>query len=76
MNEQKSGAHETEMSQSRKGPSNGPKRPRIDWADPRIPVGNAPPLPRWPLAVAGLAWVAWVAFLVVMMLSRAQAVTA
>ncbi len=45
------------------------KKPRIDWEDPNIPVGNAPPLPRWPLAVTGLAWLAWGVFLVVMMLA-------
>ncbi len=44
------------------------KSPRIDWTDPRIPVGNAPPLPRWPLAVATIAWLAWVAFLVAMLM--------
>lgn len=51
---------------SETGTSNESKRPRIDWADPNVPVGNAPPLPRWPLIVAGIAWLAWVVFLVVM----------
>ena len=49
------------------------KKPRIDWADPTIPVGNAPPLPRWPLGVAGLAWLGWVLFLLMMVLSRSPA---
>ena len=46
------------------------ERPRIDWEDPSVPVGNAPALPRWPLAAFGIAWLVWVAFLVAMMLSR------
>lgn len=52
---------------SKTGSSDDTGRPRIDWEDPKIPVGNAPPLPRWPLVVTGLGWLAWVAFLVVMM---------
>jgi hypothetical protein len=53
--------------ESKTGSSDETGRARIDWEDPKIPVGNAPPLPRWPLVVAGMAWLAWVAFLVVMM---------
>lgn len=60
---------------SQNSSSDEPQKPRIDWADPNVPVGNAPPLPRWPLVIAGIAWLAWVAFLVVMMLSRGQAPT-
>ena len=45
------------------------KKPGIDWNDPQVPIGNSPPLPRWPLAVAAFAWLAWVAFLIAMMLS-------
>ena len=48
-------------------------KPRIDWEDPTVPVGNAPRLPRWPLAVMGLAWLVWVVFLAVMLLSIVQA---
>ena len=47
--------------------SEEPRKPRIDWADPSVPVGNAPPLPRWPLTVSVIAWLAWVAFLVTML---------
>lgn len=47
-----------------------PKRPRIDWNDPDVPAGNAPPLPRWPLMLAALLWVGWLAFLVVMAVVR------
>ena len=43
------------------------KAPRINWEDPSVPVGNSPPLPRWPLVMATLAWLAWVVFLVVML---------
>jgi hypothetical protein len=46
------------------------KKPRVDWTDPRVPIGNAPPLPWWPLAVSGIAWLAWLGFLAAMMLSR------
>lgn len=43
------------------------KEPRINWEDPSVPVGNAPPLPRWPLVLFTLAWLAWVMFLVAML---------
>ena len=46
------------------------KRSGVDWADPSVPVGDAPPLPYWPLALAGIAWSSWGVFLVVMLLSR------
>lgn len=42
------------------------KRLGSPWDDPNVPIGDAPPLPRWPLAVFSLAWVGWLAFLVVM----------
>ncbi len=48
--------------------SNDKKR-GVNWEDPSVPIGNAPPLPRWPLVLAGIAWLAWVVFLVVMMLA-------
>ena len=51
------------------GSSDEPKKPRIDWADPNVPVGNAPPLPRWLLPVSAIAWLAWVVFLVVMVVN-------
>ena len=47
-----------------------PKRPRINWNDPDVPAGNAPPLPRWPLVLAALLWVGWLGFLVAMALMR------
>ena len=43
---------------------------RIDWDDPEVPIGDAPSLPRWPLALTGLAWVAWVVFLIVVAVGR------
>jgi hypothetical protein len=42
----------------------------VDWADPTVPVGNAPPMPRWPLILAGLAWGLWIVFLVLMTVGR------
>lgn len=41
----------------------------IDWEDPSVPIGNAPPLPRWPVAVSALVWASWIALLVAMVLS-------
>jgi hypothetical protein len=37
----------------------------VDWADPTVPVGDAPALPRWPLIVLGVAWTGWIIFLMV-----------
>jgi hypothetical protein len=39
-----------------------PKAP-TKWDDPTVPAGNAPPMPKWPLALMLSVWVAWVAFL-------------
>jgi len=52
--------------------SDQPKRPRIDWADPKVPVGNAPPMSRWLLYVTGASWLAWIVFLIAMAASRYQ----
>ena len=46
------------------------KKPRIDWADPDVPAGNAPPLSRWPFAMALVCWLGWIAFLVSTALAR------
>ena len=51
------------------GSGDEPKKPRIDWADPNVPVGNAPPMPRWPLTAAAIAWIVWVVFLVAMLVA-------
>ncbi len=45
----------------------------IDWSDPSVPVGNAPPMPVWPVVLGGIAWVGWVVFLIVMALTRSVA---
>lgn len=37
----------------------------VDWADPAVPVGDAPTLPRWPLYVLSVAWIGWTIFLMV-----------
>ena len=42
------------------------------WADPSIPVGNAPPMSPWLLVLAAAAWAAGIAFLVVMASWRMQ----
>jgi hypothetical protein len=41
-----------------------------DWNDPNVPVGDAPPVPRWPLYVWVTLWLAWIAFLVAMVIIR------
>ncbi len=51
------------------------KKPGVDWADPDVPAGNSPPLPRWPLALSALAWIAWLAFLVLMAVERTASAT-
>ncbi len=38
---------------------------RVDWDDPAIPAGNAPPLPSWPSWVTGALWALWVGYLAV-----------
>lgn len=50
------------------------KKSRVNWDDPSVPAGNAPPMPRWPVVVTTIAWLAWVVFLVVMLASRYDAV--
>ncbi len=44
-----------------------PEKQGVDWNDPAVPVGNAPPMSRWPLAVLGVAWLGWLVFLAVML---------
>ncbi len=51
-------------------PSADEKRRGVDWEDPSIPVGDAPPLPKWPLVLLGVAWLASMAFLALMVVSR------
>ena len=46
------------------------KKPVVDWADPSIPVGDSPPLPKWPAVVLGVAWVGWLVFLALMAVSE------
>ncbi len=49
------------------------KKSRVDWGDPTVPVGNSPPMPRWPVVATALAWVAWIVFLIAMLASRYDA---
>ena len=53
--------------------SENQKKTRVNWDDPSVPVGNSPPMPRWPLVVSAMAWIAWVVFLIVMLASRYDA---
>jgi hypothetical protein len=43
-----------------------------NWNDPTIPAGNAPPLPRWRLVAAAVAFGLWLVFLVAMALLRVR----
>ena len=61
------GAKTTDPNESGAASTSGKRR--VDWEDPKVPVGNAPPLPRWPVYVSGLAWGAWVLFLFFLLLS-------
>lgn len=45
------------------------KKDRFNWKDPSVPVGNAPPFPKWPLMLSATLWVGWIVFLFVMMIS-------
>jgi hypothetical protein len=49
-----------------------PKPPRVDWANPNVPAGNAPPLPRWPLIVSALACGLWILFMAAMAFVRVR----
>ena len=53
--------------------NNDRRKSRVNWDDSTVPVGNAPPLPRWPVVVAGLAWLAWLVFLIALLISRGGA---
>ena len=46
------------------------KKSRVNWDDPSVPVGNAPPMSRWPLVVTTIVWLAWIVFLIAMLVSR------
>ena len=43
--------------------------PRSIW-DNDLPPGDSPPLPRWPLTAAIVAYVVWMVFLFSMMMVR------
>ena len=76
MHSQENGVDPHDAGATETGSSDQPRKPRVDWENANIAVGNSPPLPRWPLGLVTLGWLAWVVFLVVMMLSvvRADAV--
>ena len=61
------GAKTTDPKESGAASTSGKRS--VDWENPKVPVGNAPPLPRWPVYVSGLAWGAWVLFLFFLLLS-------
>jgi hypothetical protein len=50
-------------------PSNPEAKPKSIW-DNDLPAGDSPPLPRWPLTAAIVAYGVWIAFLVSMAVLR------
>jgi len=53
-------------------PSSGITKAEIDWSDPSVPAGDAPPMPRWPLILSAVAYALWLCFLVAMAILRYQ----
>ncbi|HOA75866.1 MAG TPA: hypothetical protein PL151_20220 [Phycisphaerae bacterium] len=45
------------------------ERPKSIW-DNDLPPGDSPPLPRWPLTAAIIAYSCWALFLVAMLIVR------
>ncbi len=48
------------------------RRAGINWNDPDVPAGNAPPMPAWPLILSGALWFAWIVFLVVTLVTQTR----
>ncbi len=44
-------------------------KPKSIW-DNDLPAGDSPPLPRWPLTAAAVAYGLWMVFLISMMILR------
>jgi hypothetical protein len=55
------------------GPETAP--PKINWADPNVPAGNAPAMPSWPLFGSAFVFALWLAFLVAMAVIRVRTVS-
>jgi len=45
----------------------------VDWNDPSLPPGDAPPLPRWRLPASIITYLVFVGFLVTMVILRMRA---
>lgn len=50
------------------------KKSWFNWEDPAVPMGDSPPIPKWPLALVTTAWIGWVIFLFIMMLDSGSSV--
>ncbi len=48
-------------------PTDEAAKPLTIWEDPSVPVGNGPPMAKWPVVGFAIAWGAWLVFLFVMM---------
>ncbi len=57
------------------GPEAEGRKRGINWSDPTVPVGDSPPMARWPLVVAGIAWFCGIVFLAAMAVSRLRTET-
>ena len=71
MRDQAENLNRSGVSASGAGANEEPRKHRINWDDPSVPVGNAPPLPRWPVVVIGLAWFLWLVLMFALALGRA-----
>ena len=47
-------------------------KPKYDWADPNVPAGDSPPMPRWPLIASAVVFGLWLVFLVIMAIVRVK----
>lgn len=50
-------------------------QPTINWEDPNVPAGNAPPMSRFPLIASAVVFGLWIAFLVAMAFVRLKTVS-
>ncbi len=75
MAQQRNDTIESGEKASSDGQSDAADKPRINWEDPTVPIGDSPPLARWPLAVSTLGWMAWVVFLATMLLTGSVGTT-
>ncbi|MFQ5414957.1 MAG: hypothetical protein ACE5E6_10915 [Phycisphaerae bacterium] len=69
-NESAGNATPTDDQADHAGAKRSHRKASINWDDPSVPVGLAPPMPRAPLVLAVIAWLGWLMFLAVTALGR------